>query len=146
MLVAFGSDHRGFRLKEKLKAIVARLGHQIEDCGTYSADPADYPDYARAVANSVATRRAERGILICATGIGMSIAANRIAGVRAALCDSVWLARRSRLHNDANVLCLGAEVVTAKQAERIVRVWLATEFEGGRHARRLRKLEQNCRG
>ncbi len=145
MLIAFGSDHRGFRLKEKLKAAVERLGHKVEDCGTYSPDPADYPDYARLVANNVATRRAERGILICATGIGMSIAANRVAGVRAALCDSVWLARRSRLHNDANVLCLGAEVVTAKQAERIVRVWLVTEFEGGRHARRLRKLEQNCR-
>lgn len=141
MLVAFGSDHRGFRLKEKLKRTVERLGHTTNDLGPPNAGRSDYPDYAFAVAREVAAGRAERGILICSTGIGMSIAANRIPGVRAALCDSVRLARRSRLHNDANVLCLGADVVTATEAGRILRVWLSAEFAGGRHARRLAKIE-----
>lgn len=140
MRVALGADHRGFALKEALKVWLAGCGHEILDFGTDSADRVDYPDYAFKVADAVSRRGAERGILICSTGIGMSIAANRFPKVRAALCSSVRLARLSREHNDANVLCLGADFVSAAEARRIVGVWLRTEFAGGRHARRVRKL------
>jgi len=138
--VAVGADHRGFALKEELKAWLAARGHSVTDCGPASADRVDYPDYAFKVADAVTRHRAERGILICSTGIGMSIAANKVRGVRAALADSVRLARLSREHNDANVLCLGADFVSAAETRRIVSVWLRTEFTGGRHARRVRKL------
>jgi ribose 5-phosphate isomerase B len=138
--IALGADHRGFGLKEGLKNWLAARGHQVSDLGPGSADRVDYPDYAFAVAEAVAGRRADRGILMCSTGIGMSIAANKVRGVRAALVDSVRLARLSREHNDANVLCLGADVVTAAQAGRIVRVWLRTGFAEGRHSRRLAKI------
>ena len=140
MRVAFGADHRGFALKEELKRWLAARGHEIIDCGPESADRVDYPDYAFKVARAVASRRADRGILICSTGIGMSIAANKVRGVRAALADNVRLARLSREHNDANVLCLGAGFVSAPEARRIVGVWLRTGFAGGRHARRLAKI------
>ena len=140
MKVALGADHRGFGLKEELKRWLAARGHEVIDLGPASADRVDYPDYAFKVADAVARRRADRGILICSTGIGMSIAANKVAGVRAALADSVRLARLSREHNDANVLCLGADFVSAAEARRIVGVWLKTEFAGGRHARRLAKI------
>jgi len=142
MTVALGADHRGFKLKEELKRWLAAQGHEVIDFGPASADRVDYPDYAFKVAGAVARRRADRGILICSTGIGMSIAANKVQGVRAALADSVRLARLSREHNDSNVLCLGADVVTAAQARRIVSVWLRTGFAGGRHARRVRELER----
>jgi ribose 5-phosphate isomerase B len=138
--VALGADHRGFRLKEDLKRWLAASGREVIDLGPDSADRVDYPDYALKVAGAVARRRADRGILICSTGIGMSIAANKVRGVRAALVDSVRLARLSREHNDANVLCLGADIVSSALARRIVGVWLRTEFAGGRHARRVRKL------
>lgn len=140
MKVALGADHRGFGLKEDLKRWLAARGHKVFDLGPASAERVDYPDYAFKVARAVARRRADRGILICSTGIGMSIAANKVRGVRAALADSVRLARLSREHNDANVLCLGADIVSATEAKRIVGVWLRTEFAGGRHARRVRKL------
>jgi len=138
--VALGADHRGFALKEALKVRLVARGHEILDFGTDSANRVDYPDYAFKVADAVSRRRAERGILICSTGIGMSIAANRLPKVRAALCSSVRLARLSREHNDANVLCLGADFVSVAGARRIVGVWLRTEFAGGRHSRRVRKL------
>jgi len=138
--VALGADHRGFVLKEKLKRWLTARGHEVIDCGPASADRVDYPDYAFKVARAVVQRRAERGILICSTGIGMSIAANRARGVRAALADSVRQARLSREHNDANVLCLGADFVSAAEARRIVATWLKTEFAGGRHTRRLAKI------
>jgi ribose 5-phosphate isomerase B len=138
--VALGADHRGFRLKEDLKRWLAARGHRVVDLGPDSADRVDYPDYAFKVARAVARRRADRGILICSTGVGMSIAANKVQGVRAALVDSVRLARLSREHNDANVLCIGADIVSAAEARRIVGVWVKTEFAGGRHARRVRKL------
>jgi len=138
--VALGADHRGFALKEELKDWLAARGLEVLDCGPVSADRVDYPDYAFAVADAVSRRRAERGILICSTGIGMSIAANRFPKVRAALCSSVRLARLSRQHNDANVLCLGADFVSAADARRIVGAWLKAEFAGGRHARRVRKV------
>jgi len=138
--VALGADHRGFGLKEDLKRWLAARGHKVVDCGPASSDRVDYPDYAFKVARAVARRQADRGILICSTGIGMSIAANKVRGVRAALADSVRLARLSREHNDSNVLCLGADFVSTAEARRIVGVWLKTEFAGGRHARRVRKL------
>jgi len=138
--VALGADHRGFALKEDLKRWLTARGHSVTDCGPASADRVDYPDYAVKVADAVARHRVERGILICSTGIGMSIAANRFPKVRAALCSSVRLARLSREHNDANVLCLGADFVSAAEARRIVGVWLKAGFAGGRHARRVRQL------
>ena len=140
MRIALGADHRGFALKEELKVWLGARGHSVTDCGPASADRVDYPDYAFRVAAAVARHRAERGILICSTGIGMSIAANRFPRVRAALCSSERLARLSREHNDANVLCLGADFVSGAEARRIVGVWLKAEFAGGRHARRVRKL------
>jgi ribose 5-phosphate isomerase B len=138
--VALGADHRGFALKEELKRWLAGRGHEVIDCGPGNADRVDYPDYAFKVADLVARRRVDRGILMCSTGIGMSIAANRFAKVRAALCSGTRYARLSREHNDANVLCLGADFVSAALAQRIVGVWLKAEFTGGRHARRVRKL------
>jgi len=141
--VALGADHRGFALKEELKRWLTARGHEVIDFGPASADRVDYPDYAFGVARAVAARKAERGILICLTGIGMSIAANKVRGVRAALADSVRLARLSREHNDANVLCLGADFVSAAEARRIVGVWLRTGFAGGRHSRRLAKIARH---
>ncbi|MBM3331434.1 ribose 5-phosphate isomerase B [candidate division WOR-3 bacterium] len=140
MKVALGADHRGFALKEELKRWLTARGHTVVDCGPDSVDRVDYPDYAFKVAGAVARDRADRGVLICSTGIGMCIAANKVRGVRAALADSVRLARLSREHNDSNVLCLGADVVTGVQARRIVGVWLGAEFAGGRHSLRLDKI------
>ena len=140
MRVALGADHRGFGLKEGLKRWLAARGHKVIDFGPANANRVDYPDYAFKVADAVARHQADRGILICSTGIGMSMAANKVRGVRAALADSSRLARLSREHNDANVLCLGADFVSTAEARRIVGVWLKTEFAGGRHARRVRKL------
>lgn len=145
MRIALGADHRGFALKERLKRRLVEAGHKVEDFGPDSAESCDYPDFACRVARAVARGRARRGILICSTGIGMSIAANRVPRVRAALCHTPDLAERSRRHNRANVLCLGADVITGPTALRIVRRWLAAEFEGGRHRRRVGKLER-CRG
>ncbi len=143
MRIAIGSDHRGFRLKEELRQYLESLGHVVLDKGTGSTESTDYPDYAFAVAEAVAGRRTQRGILICGTGIGMSMAANRVPGVRAALCNDTRLAGMSRRHNNANVLCIGAGVLTQRQAKRIVSIWLATGFDGGRHRRRLAKLDSN---
>ena len=140
MRIAVGADHRGFALKEELRAWLAALGHRVTDFGPASTERADYPDYAFKVAGAVQARKADRGILICSTGIGMSIAANRFPKVRAARCCSVRLARLSREHNDANVLCLGADFVSGAEARRIVGVWLKAGFAGGRHARRVRKV------
>ncbi|MEO0085056.1 MAG: ribose 5-phosphate isomerase B [candidate division WOR-3 bacterium] len=140
MTVALGADHRGFPLKEKLRQYLVRAGHQVRDMGTFSTESADYPDYGFAVARAVASGRVQRGVLVCATGIGMCIAANRFPKVRAALVSSVRLARLAREHNDSNVLCLGADTVSWPRARRIVRVWLDTGFAGGRHRRRRDKL------
>ena len=144
MRIALGADHRGFRLKAKLKAWLKAAGHDVTDLGTSDERRTDYPEFGLAVARAVAARRADRGILVCGTGIGMSMAANRVRGVRAALADDVRLARMSRRHNDANVLCLGADTTSSRLAHRIVNTWLETEFEGGRHARRLRLLDRTC--
>ncbi len=143
MKVVIGADHGGWSLKEHLKGFLGRLGHEVVDVGTSSAESVDYPDYGRTVAKRVAGGEAERGIAICSSGIGMSIVTNKVAGVRSALCHDVRAAKFSRAHNDANVLALGGGVVTPEQAEEIVRVWLETSFEaGGRHERRVGKINE----
>jgi len=142
--IALGADHRGFRLKEHLVAWLEKSGHAVLDMGTFSEERTDYPVYAVAVARAVGRGRSERGILVCGSGIGMSMAANRVKGVRAALANDARVARMSRLHNDANVLCLGADFVSPTKGRAIAKVWLETPFEGGRHVRRLRMLERAC--
>lgn len=141
MRIAIGCDHAGFLLKEELKAYLQALGHEVVDMGTHSLDSVDYPDYARQVAEAVAQGRVERGIVICGTGIGSSIVANKVPGVRAALCHESYTARMSREHNDSNVLALGGRVLGVELAKEIVQVWLASEFQGGRHARRVEKIK-----
>ena len=136
------SDHAGFELKEALKASLRRMGIPFEDLGTHSADSVDYPDYARKVAEAVSRGEAERGLLVCGSGQGMAMTANRYRGVRAALPWSEETARISREHNDANVLALGGRVLTPEAAEGILRVWLETPFAGGRHERRVRKMDE----
>jgi ribose 5-phosphate isomerase B len=138
--IAIGSDHAGFSLKENLKAYLAELGYAVIDCGASGTEPVDYPDFALAVAELVAGRRAEGGILVDGAGIGSSMAANKVPGVRAALCYDLATAVNSRQHNDANVLTLGAGQIGTDLARQIVRAWLETRFAGGRHARRVGKI------
>jgi ribose 5-phosphate isomerase B len=138
--VALGADHAGWELKEVLKAWLISSGHQVVDMGTHSTESVDYPDYACEVAEAVVGAKTDRGVLVCGTGIGMSMAANRIPGVRAALCHDAFSARMSREHNDANVLALGARLTDPEAAVDILRVWLEADFAGGRHARRLAKI------
>jgi ribose 5-phosphate isomerase B len=140
MKIALGSDHAGFELKEDLRAYLAELKIEALDLGTYSEDSADYPDVAAKVAEKVARGEVERGLLICGTGIGMSIVANRFAGVRAALCHDLYTARISREHNNANILALGGRLIGKGLAREILKVWMETEFQGGRHERRIRKI------
>ena len=140
MKIAIGSDHRGFPLKERLKPFLAEAGHEVIDAGCSSTETADYPDYAFAVGEMVARGAADRGILACGTGIGMSIAANKVKGVRAALCRTVDDARMTRMHNDSNVLTLGERSLDDAALRELVTVWLTTPFEGGRHARRRDKI------
>ena len=141
MKIAIGADHAGFELKERLRRALESKGHEVNDRGTGSPEPCDYPDFAAAVAKEVARGGAERGILVCSTGIGMSIAANKVRGVRAALGTSVDEVKLVRSHNDANVLTLGAKFLDGAVAEALVDVFLDTPFDGGRHSRRLRKIE-----
>jgi ribose 5-phosphate isomerase B len=138
--VAIGCDHRGLALKQLIMPLLKKASHNYQDFGCYSTDPVDYPDIAQKVGKAVATGEFELGILICSTGIGMSIAANKINGIRAALCCDVFGAQRARQHNDANVLCLGGEDVDTKSALEIVKTFLATDFEGGRHVPRITKI------
>lgn len=140
MKIAIGSDHRGFAAKEKIKSALASLGHEIHDYGTESQNSCDYPDSAYPTCKAVTNCKAERGILLCGTGIGMSITANKIRGIRAALCHDELTAEMSRRHNDANILCLPADLVGEELTRRIVEVWLKTPFEAGRHERRVRKI------
>jgi len=141
MRIAIASDHGGYHLKADIADLITRMGHVCDDLGTHSAEAVDYPDYARTVANGVAEGAYDRGILICGTGQGMAIAANKIKGVRAAVCQDEYSARMSRGHNDANVLCLGERVLGSGLAEHIVKVWLETDFSGEhRHRRRLGKI------
>ncbi len=149
MRVSIGSDHAGFRLKGIIASWLQREGHEVEDCGASDEASCDYPDFARRVARSVQSGESERGILVCATGVGMAICANKMKGIRAAACNDLYTARFSRLHNDANVLCLGERVIGPGLALEIVGLWLKTPFEGGRHQRRVElicALEEEARG
>ena len=140
MKIAVGSDHRGFEAKEQIKAIVTQMGYKCIDFGTSDTHPVDYPDLAYLVAKAVSTEEVERAILVCATGLGMSITANKIKGIRAALCHDELSAQISRDHNDANILCLSGDQIGEVLLRKIVEVWLNTEFSGGRHQRRVNKI------
>jgi ribose 5-phosphate isomerase B len=142
MRVAIGADHAGFSLKEHLKRTLAALGHDVQDHGTHSEASTDYPAICAAVGRAVVEGRADRGIVIGGSGQGEQIAANKVHGVRAALCNDLYTARLSRLHNDANVLAIGGRVVAAGLADEILKVWLDTPFEGGRHQRRLDQISE----
>lgn len=140
MRIAIGCDHRGLNLKQLVTRLITEAGHSYQDFGCYTIDSVDYPDIAKKVAEAVAAGDFERGILVCSTGIGMSIAANKVKGIRAALCHDTFSARRARQHNDANILCLGAEV-EPEQVPGIVNAFLTCEFEGDRHQRRVNKIK-----
>lgn len=140
MKIAVGSDHRGYQAKEIVKSVITQMGHEFIDMGTATDQPVDYPDVAYQTAEAVSQGQVERGILICATGIGMSIAANKIAGVRAALCHDEFTAGVSRGHNDSNVLCFSADQTGEVVIRKMVEAWLTTEFSGGRHERRVNKI------
>jgi len=138
--IAIGSDHRGVEMRQKLGELLGRLGHEVVDVGTFESDDCDYPDIAEGVARMVGEHRVERGILICGSGLGMCIVANKISGVRAAPCHDDLTAELSRRHNDLNVLCLSGDMLGEKLVDRLVEIWLDTPFEGGRHARRIDKI------
>lgn len=140
MKIALGSDHAGFQLKEAVKRLLRTLGHEVRDFGTSNEDAVDFPDFILPAANAVADGEAERAIVFGGTGNGEAMAANKIAGIRAALCHDVTTARLSRQHNDANVLALGARIIGMEVAIDIIRAWMETAYEGGRHDRRLEKL------
>ncbi|WP_417914517.1 ribose 5-phosphate isomerase B [Candidatus Electronema sp. JM] len=140
MKIAVGSDHGGFELKQQVVEFLSKAGHEVESVGCFGLASVDYPDFAEKVCALVKARTCERGILICGTGIGMSIAANRHREIRAALCHEAFTARMSREHNNANVLCLGARVIGSELALEIVCTWVTAEFAGGRHQRRLDML------
>lgn len=140
MRIAIGSDHAGFRMKEHLITVLRDGGHDVVDLGTDSEESCDYPIFCSAVGREVAAGRVDRGIVLGGSGQGEQLAANKVRGVRAALCNCLYTAEYSRLHNDANVLSMGARVVGEGLADEIVRVWLATEFEGGRHQRRIDQI------
>ncbi len=141
MKIAIGSDHAGFELKEKIKKFLEELGYKYKDFGTNSNESVDYPDYGLKIAESVAKKECDRGILICGSGIGMCMTANKVSGIRAALCHNIETAKLSREHNDANVLTFGSRMINEKTAKDMVKVWLKTEFLGDRHLRRINKMK-----
>ena len=140
MKISIGSDHGAFAMKEHLKQYLTEQGHQVVDCGTYSTDSCDYADFAKAAAQLVASGDCDRGIVMCTTGVGISIAANKVRGIRCALCSEPYSAEMTRRHHDANMLAMGGALIGPNMADRIVDVFLGTEFEGGRHARRVGKI------
>ncbi|MDA8015918.1 MAG: ribose 5-phosphate isomerase B [Thermoanaerobaculia bacterium] len=140
MKIATGADHAGYELKDHLAAELRGSGHEVDDVGTSSGDSVDYPDFAAAVGRKVASGEVDLGVLVCGSGLGVAIAANKIRGVRAATCNDPYSAAMSRAHNDANVLTIGARIVGEGLAEEILRAFLSTEFEGGRHGRRVGKI------
>lgn len=143
MKVAIGSDHAGYYLKEELKEVLKNEGVEYLDLGTLNGDESvDYPDYAASVARKVASGEFDRGVIVCGTGVGVAIAANKIKGIRAANCNETICARFSREHNDANVLTMGARIIGPSVAQEILKIWLETDFEGGRHARRVNKISE----
>jgi len=143
MKISIGCDHRGVELKQVIKEYLMGLGHQVTDFGTDSTDSVDYPDFGFKVAESVAAGEVDSGVVICWTGNGMNIAANKVKGVRSALCLNEEMAMLARAHNDANVLALASNFVAPDRAKRILDVWLTTDFEGGRHARRVQKIKDH---
>ncbi len=142
MTIALASDHAGFPLKEKIKTYLEQHGIAIEDFGTFKSDSVDYPDYGVLAARAVAKEKADRGILICGTGIGMSIVANKVRGIRAALCTSIEMAEMSRRHNNANILVMGGRLIDHELALKVVDVWLSSPFDGDRHLKRITKIHQ----
>lgn len=155
MRIVIGNDHRGYAVRGRLIELLERLGHEVIDIGSHSPDPVDYPDIAQAAGCKIVEGEAERGILICGTGLGMCIAANKVRGIRAAPAHDELAAEMSRRHNDLNVLCLSADMLGEGHVDRMVGIWLDTPFEGGRHARRVEKITaleeefragEDCRG
>ncbi len=149
MRIVIGSDHRGVAIRPRIVELLEKLGHEVIDVGAAPGEAVDYPDVAEKVGHKVSRNEADRGVLICGTGLGMCIAANKVPGVRAAPCHDDLTAEMSRRHNDLNVLCLSADLLGERLIDRMVEIWLATPFEGGRHARRVDKitaLEQQLRG
>ena len=142
MKIAIAADHAGYEEKENIKRKLDEMGVEYEDMGTYSLDSVDYPDYARKVGEAVAAGAYDKGILVCGSGTGMAIAANKVPGIRAAVAWNEEIARLSRQHNDANVLSLAARYIPDAEQEKIIKAWLETTFEGGRHATRVEKIEQ----
>ena len=140
MKIVIGSDHGGYKLKEEIKAYLKRRKISFKDLGAYSEESVDYPDTGKKVAKAVASKKGKFGILVCGTGLGMSMVANKVKGIRAALCHNVYTAKMSRAHNDANILCLGGRVLKKALALKIVDAFLQTQFEGGRHLRRVKKI------
>ena len=141
MIISMGADHAGFSVKEKIREYLESKGYTILDKGAYSEDSVDYPEFGHAVGNSVQSGESAKGIIVCGSGIGISMAANKIEGIRAALCTSAEHAQMSRLHNDANVLAIGARMTDYDVITDIIDTWLSTKFEGGRHSRRVNKIE-----
>lgn len=141
MRIAIGSDHAGFAMKQMIVGLLSGLGHTYEDFGCFNSNSVDYPDIAQPVAEAVSKKSFDRGILVCSTGIGMSIVANKVPGIRAAVCHDTFSARRAREHNDANVLCLGEWVIGQGLMREIVTTYLSADFAGGRHARRVEKIQ-----
>ena len=141
-MFAIGSDHGGYKLKEEIKKYLEEKEIEYEDCGTFSEESVDYPEIAKAVATEIQNKQCDKGILICRSGIGMSIVANKFKGIRCAKCDNEEEAKFSRMHNDSNVLALGADYIETNEAIRVVRMWLATQFEGGRHAERIKIITE----
>jgi ribose 5-phosphate isomerase B len=143
MKIAIGSDHRGFAVKQRVHSLLLQLGHEVIDFGAANGDASvDYPDYAFEVANAVGKGVWERGILICGTGIGMCIAANKVTGVRAACCHDIITVEMSRRHNNANILCLSADMLGEELIDRMIRIWMNTDFDAGRHQRRIEKISR----
>ncbi len=140
MRIAIGSDHRGVDMRVKLVELLGKLGQEVVDVGSHGHEDVDYPDVAQVVARKVSSHEVDRGILICGTGLGMCIAANKVPGIRAAPCYDDITAEMSRRHNDLNVLCLSGDMLGERLVDRLVEIWLATPFEGGRHARRIQKI------
>jgi ribose 5-phosphate isomerase B len=146
MRIAIASDHAGYRLKESLKDFLKGEGHEVEDLGTDSEEPVDYPDFVAAAARAVAGGRAERAVVLGGSGQGEQITANKVPGIRAALCNELYTARMSRAHNDANVAAMGGRIVAPELAREILIVWLSTPFDGGRHVTRIQRIAQIERG
>lgn len=144
MLISIGSDHAGFKLKEELKIFLSSLNINYKDCGTFSEDSVDYPDFGHAVANDVLNKQADFGIVICGSGNGINITANKHKGIRSALCWNEEIAKLARLHNDANVLALPGRFIDIDEAKRAVKIFISTNFEGGRHLNRIIKIEAAC--